>query len=56
MYAIYSYISEIVNEIATQSNDEGYKREYRRIKSLVESSYVRQTSVSLLASDMEIIN
>lgn len=35
--------------MATQTSaDEGlYKREYRRIKSLVSSAYVRQTSVSL---------
>lgn len=34
--------------MATQSSNEGetYKREYRRIKSLVSSAYVRQTSVS----------
>lgn len=35
--------------MATQSStdDGAYKREYRRIKSLVSSAYVRQTSVSV---------
>lgn len=36
-----------LNTMATQGSkdEEVYKREYRRIKSLVSSSYIRQTSV-----------
>lgn len=41
---------EVKSEMATQAkaDDESYKREYRRIQSLVSSAYVRQTSVSFL--------
>lgn len=41
--------------MATQSgaDENNYKREYRRIKSLVSSAYVRQTSVSLAVFETE---
>lgn len=51
----WKFISETVtSEMATQAkaDDESYKREYRRIKSLVSSAYVRQTSVSFFLASV----
>lgn len=44
----------VTSEMATQAkaDDESYKREYRRIKSLVSSAYVRQTSVSFFLASV----